>query len=109
MPQSNAPVFNGWQIAASWKPARSVSGDFYDFLQLDDRRWGVVVGDVTGNGVPGGAAGDNIYTLYDSTNKLLPGDVSSLSRAVKRALTCWAVYRFHDWPNTSHRVSPRSP
>ena len=31
----------------------SVSGDFYDFIQLDDRRFGLVIADVRGKGIPG--------------------------------------------------------
>lgn len=33
-------------------PAREVSGDFYDFLMLDDHRILIAVGDVSGKGVP---------------------------------------------------------
>lgn len=46
------PVLNGWQLAAHWQPARAVSGDFYDFIEFDDGRLGLVVGDVTDKGVP---------------------------------------------------------
>ena len=46
------PDVPGWNISACWKPARSVSGDFYDFLPLNGGKLGIVVGDVTGKGVP---------------------------------------------------------
>jgi serine phosphatase RsbU (regulator of sigma subunit) len=42
----------GWRFAALWLPAREVSGDFYDFLSLPDGRLGIVIGDVTGKGMP---------------------------------------------------------
>ena len=42
----------GWDLAAYWQPARSVSGDFYDFIPFPHGRLGVVVGDVTDKGVP---------------------------------------------------------
>ena len=42
----------GWQISPFYQPAREVGGDFYDFLELDDGRLGLVVGDATGKGVP---------------------------------------------------------
>src|SRR4051794_14707804 len=46
------PDLPGWHVAAFYRPARAVGGDFYDFLLLDDGRIGVVVGDVTDKGVP---------------------------------------------------------
>jgi serine phosphatase RsbU (regulator of sigma subunit) len=46
------PAFEGWDIYPSYRPAREVGGDFYDFLELEDGRLGLVVGDATGKGVP---------------------------------------------------------
>jgi serine phosphatase RsbU (regulator of sigma subunit)/predicted ester cyclase len=46
------PELDGWQIAAYYRPAREVGGDFYDFLDLSDDRLGLVVGDATGHGMP---------------------------------------------------------
>src|ERR687889_2775287 len=46
------PELEGWQIKPYYKPARAVGGDFYDFLELEDSRLGLVVGDATGHGVP---------------------------------------------------------
>ena len=46
------PELYGWQIAAYYGPAREVGGDFYDFLELEDERLGLVVGDATGKGMP---------------------------------------------------------
>jgi serine phosphatase RsbU (regulator of sigma subunit) len=46
------PRLNGWEMTAFYKPAREVGGDFYDFLELEDGRLGLVVGDATGKGIP---------------------------------------------------------
>ena len=46
------PELEGWRIAAYYGPAREVGGDFYDFLELEDGRLGLVVGDATGHGMP---------------------------------------------------------
>src|ERR687895_366029 len=46
------PELDGWRIATYYGPAREVGGDFYDFLELEDGRLGLVVGDATGHGVP---------------------------------------------------------
>lgn len=46
------PSLDGWVLSAHWKPAREVSGDFYDFIDLPDGRIGILVADVTDKGVP---------------------------------------------------------
>src|SRR5947207_297374 len=46
------PDLPGWQIAAFYRAAAEVGGDFYDFIALPDGRIGLVIGDVTGHGVP---------------------------------------------------------
>jgi serine phosphatase RsbU (regulator of sigma subunit) len=46
------PRLPGWHVAAHYKPARAVGGDFYDFLYFSDGRVGIVIGDVTDKGVP---------------------------------------------------------
>jgi serine phosphatase RsbU (regulator of sigma subunit) len=46
------PALEGWEIYPSYRPAREVGGDFYDFLELEDGSLGLVVGDATGKGVP---------------------------------------------------------
>ena len=46
------PRFPGYELSGYYQPAREVGGDFYDFLELEDGRLGVVVGDATGHGVP---------------------------------------------------------
>ncbi len=49
------PPFPGSEnldIAATMQPARNVGGDFYDYFLIDSERLGVVIGDVSGKGVP---------------------------------------------------------
>jgi serine phosphatase RsbU (regulator of sigma subunit) len=46
------PRILGFTLAADWRPAREVAGDFYDFFPLADGRWGMVLADVSGKGAP---------------------------------------------------------
>jgi serine phosphatase RsbU (regulator of sigma subunit)/anti-sigma regulatory factor (Ser/Thr protein kinase) len=46
------PELAGWRVAAYYRPARTVGGDFYDFIELSNGLIGLVVGDVTDKGVP---------------------------------------------------------
>ena len=51
LPES-APVILGIDIAAMTNPARVVGGDFYDFIPISENKWGIVIADVSGKGVP---------------------------------------------------------
>jgi phosphoserine phosphatase RsbU/P len=44
------PKIPGYDLAAWWRPAESVSGDYYDVIRLPDGRLGLVVADVSGHG-----------------------------------------------------------
>ena len=46
------PELDGWRVAQDYRPAREVGGDFYDFLNLNEGRIGLIVGDVSGKGIP---------------------------------------------------------
>jgi serine phosphatase RsbU (regulator of sigma subunit)/putative methionine-R-sulfoxide reductase with GAF domain len=46
------PHVAGFDLAALWRPALQVAGDFYDFIPLLDENWGIVVADVSDKGVP---------------------------------------------------------
>jgi len=46
------PTLPGWEMAVTWRAARQVAGDFYDILELPDRRLGLVIADVADKGMP---------------------------------------------------------
>jgi sigma-B regulation protein RsbU (phosphoserine phosphatase) len=46
------PNRKDFDIYASMAPAKEVGGDFFDFFMIDNDRLGVVIGDVSGKGIP---------------------------------------------------------
>ncbi|MPZ92631.1 MAG: SpoIIE family protein phosphatase [Actinobacteria bacterium] len=46
------PDLPGWQIAAFYRSAREVGGDFYSFVELPTGEMGIAIGDVTDKGAP---------------------------------------------------------
>ena len=49
---SEAPAINGFEISGMNVPARQVSGDYFDYIHVDQERLGVAIADVSGKGVP---------------------------------------------------------
>jgi sigma-B regulation protein RsbU (phosphoserine phosphatase) len=49
---SEAPKTKDYEICALNLPAQRVSGDYYDFLDVDATRRGLVIADVSGKGIP---------------------------------------------------------
>ena len=49
---SEPPVLEGFDIAATNIPARYLSGDYFDYIALDENRCGIVIADVSGKGIP---------------------------------------------------------
>ena len=51
LPQA-MPRIRGLTIVSRYRPMTAVAGDFYDFLEIDTERLGILVADVSGHGVP---------------------------------------------------------
>jgi len=53
LPQED-PLIHGFKISGTNVPARIISGDYYDYIDLGDQKFGVAIADVSGKGVPAG-------------------------------------------------------
>ena len=51
LPQED-PHISGLDVVSMCIPAREVGGDYFDYVRLDDQRFGVAIGDVSGKGIP---------------------------------------------------------
>ncbi len=49
---SSPPKVEGYELSGVNIPAKQVSGDYYDYIRVDEHRWGVAIADVSGKGVP---------------------------------------------------------
>lgn len=49
---SFCPLVPGFELAADWRSASEVSGDFYDFVTLASGKLGLLIADVSDKGVP---------------------------------------------------------
>jgi serine phosphatase RsbU (regulator of sigma subunit) len=99
----NPPVLATLDCAGVCRPVRSVGGDYYDFLPLEDGRAGIAVGDVSGKGLsaallmaslqatlrsfasrPGGGARE----VVAETNR----QMCALTETTRFVTLFWAVY-----------------
>ncbi len=81
------PEIAGYDIAASLEPADEVGGDYYDVISVNGYDW-IIIGDVSGHGVPAGLimmmAQTAIHTVL-SENPQIP--VSQLLSVVNTSIT----------------------
>jgi len=45
------PEFGGYEFYSWYRPMQQVGGDYFDYIELDDNRLGIVVADVVGHGI----------------------------------------------------------
>jgi sigma-B regulation protein RsbU (phosphoserine phosphatase) len=58
------PVIPGIDYAGVCLPARGVSGDYYDFLPLADRKLGLLLADVSGKGMAAALLGASLHAAF---------------------------------------------
>jgi sigma-B regulation protein RsbU (phosphoserine phosphatase) len=80
----NLPVIEGIQLGAYCKPARGVSGDYYDFLPLGATRLGIALADISGKGISAALLMASVQAALRSQLLLNPDATTSAAEVVSR-------------------------
>lgn len=80
-----SPEIPGYEVSGLNIPARHVSGDYYDYLRIDEHHWGLAIADVSGKGIPAALVTGMCRSLLRAA---APGCTSAaeVMRAVNRRL-----------------------
>jgi sigma-B regulation protein RsbU (phosphoserine phosphatase) len=81
----SSPELKDLRVIAVYRPMTAVAGDFYDFIPVDENRVGVLVADVSGQGVPAALIAAMIKVALQS---ILPcaNDAREVLRGLNRIL-----------------------
>jgi sigma-B regulation protein RsbU (phosphoserine phosphatase) len=80
------PKLRGASVAARFQPARTISGDMYEFLQYSGDSTGIMIGDVSGKGAPAALYAALVAGILRSAADSEPSPAEMLS-LVNAALT----------------------
>jgi phosphoserine phosphatase RsbU/P len=74
MPEAN-PVISGWDVWLFTRSANHVGGDLVDCIPIGNRRFGIVLGDVAGKGLPAAL----LMSKLQATVRALASETTSLA------------------------------
>ncbi len=93
----------GWELAARWKTARQVGGDFYDVMELSNQKLGLFIADVADKGMPAALFMALTRTLVRAAVIETPSPAEALQRVnellmpdTKQGMFVTAVYAVLD-------------
>jgi serine phosphatase RsbU (regulator of sigma subunit) len=78
---ATCPEVAGFQLAATSLPAREVGGDFFDFIEIEEHKVGLIIGDVTGKSVSGAL----VMSASRSVFRMLSEEQVSVGEIMTRA------------------------
>jgi sigma-B regulation protein RsbU (phosphoserine phosphatase) len=80
------PLIPGFALETAWCPAGSVAGDWHDFIDLGEDRYGIALADVSGKGMPAALLMSATRALLRSIAPLDPSPSRTLE-SLNRTLT----------------------
>ncbi len=97
------PRIPGYDFACFNRPARTLSGDFYDLLPTGDGRWGVVIADASGKSIPAAMMAMICHVLFRTRpepaatpTRVLGAVNRNLSGNIKRGTFVSGIYAVLD-------------
>jgi sigma-B regulation protein RsbU (phosphoserine phosphatase) len=73
------PAIPGFDLATHYQTSKWAGGDYYDFFDLRDGRWGILVADVAGHGTPAAV----LMAVMHAIAHQMPGPVSPPGRVLE--------------------------
>jgi phosphoserine phosphatase RsbU/P len=86
LPQT-MPRVSGLTIATRYRPMTAVAGDFYDFLEMDAYRIGILVADVSGQGVPAALIASMVKVAFAAQREHVDSPTTGEGTILRRSLT----------------------
>ena len=80
------PLVPGFAFETAWHPAGAVAGDWFDFIDLGNQRYGIALADVSGKGMPAALLMSATRALLRSIAPLYTSPVQTLEH-LNRSLT----------------------
>jgi sigma-B regulation protein RsbU (phosphoserine phosphatase) len=60
---SEAPAIEGYSVSGKNLTAQTVGGDYFDFIRIEENRWALCLGDVSGKGLPASLLMSNLQAI----------------------------------------------
>lgn len=109
---ASLPQLPGFDIHAVYRPAKEVGGDYYDFIPIDERHWGIMMADVSGKGIPGSMVMTMVRSLirYEARGNNSPADTLRktnriIARDIKKGMFVTAFYVIVDLDRNAIKMS----
>jgi len=106
------PQLAAFEIHAVYRPVKEVGGDYYDFIPIDDRHWGIMIADVSGKGIPGSMVMTMVRSLirYEARGNNSPADTlrktnNIIARDIKKGMFVTAFYVIVDLERKAIKMS----
>ncbi len=105
------PKIVGCSLAGMCRPALQVGGDYYDFIELEDGRLGLAIGDVSGKGISAALIMASLRASLRGLTLDGPGDLARMMEKVNRLVyeasstSRYATFFFATYDPATHELS----
>jgi len=77
------PSIKGYSVAGKNVTAQEVGGDYFDYIPMDDNRWALCLGDISGKGLPASLLMTNLQAILrgQTLHLIRPGEILKLANS----------------------------